>query len=128
LHLKGATLLEDPILDVDASSPVITWTAPPSPDDGPARFTKKLFPERPGFGGGRSVQQPGVDGGEFEDAVTIGEVSVPDNLSLRPDQGELTKRILQRRVATKKSVNEWQYRTREIVSMRTKERGKARWR
>jgi len=119
------------MLDVKARASGVTWSPPPSPEAGPPRFLKKRFPERleaaECFRAGGSIQQPGVDGGEFADAVTIGEVSVPDNLSLRPDQGELTKKILQRRLATGTSVNEWQYRTREIVTMRSKERGKCRW-
>lgn len=131
VHLKGTQLLEDPVLDLQAAeSAAVTWSPPPSPqaDEGPPRFVKKRFPERRDFGGGTTIQQPGVDGGEHADAVTIGEVSVPDNLSLRPEHVDLNKKISQRRTATGSTVNEWQYRTREIVTMRSKERGKVRWR
>lgn len=90
----------------------------------PAHHAKKRFPERPDFAGGRSIQQPGIDGGEFEASKDIGEVSVPDNLSLRP---ELAKKMVQQRSATAFLANECQYRTREIVTMRSKERCKNRW-
>lgn len=124
-HLMGSQLLEASAATPRASSRV---SPPPSPQSGPARILKKKgFPDRCGFGNGRVIQQPGVDGGEFADAVTIGDVPVSDNLSLRPDQVDLTKKLLQRRVATGLGVNEWQYRTREIVTMRSKERGKLRW-
>lgn len=124
VHLMGHQLLQASLASPRAPPRA---SAPPSPEMGPARHIKKRFPERLEFGGGRSIQQPGIDGGEFEASKDIGEVSVPDNLTLRPDQGELTKKIIQRRSATGLAVNEWQYRTREIVTMRSKERGKNRW-
>lgn len=96
-------------------------------ESGPAHLTKKRFPERLDFGGGRVPQQPGLDGGEFAANIVIGEVPVPENLELRPEQAELNKKLSQRRKATGHSINEWQYRTREIVTMRSKEHGKLRW-
>lgn len=74
------------------------------------------------------LQQPGLDGGEWEEAVEIGEVAVAENLDLRQDQAELNKKLSLRRSGNGRSVNEWQYRTREIVTMRSKEQGRFRWR
>lgn len=131
VHLKGATLLQE-----EPSSASLAWKDPDAAaQDGsvkspqPGRFArKKGFPDRRDFRGDRDPQQPGAQGGEFAESVEIGEVRVPENLELRAEQAELTKKIVNRHSApVGLDVNEWQYRTREIVTQKSKERGRMRW-
>jgi hypothetical protein len=63
-----------------------------------------------------------------EAAIIIGEVPVPENLDLRPDQADLNKKLVVRKNATGRTISEWQYRTREVATLRSKEHAKLRWR
>lgn len=129
-HLKGGQLLEDPGLDSARTpqAPRTAITQQSSPLSQPAICNKKQFPER------RPAQQPGLDGGEFAETIDISatplasnDTQVAEDLELRAQQVEYTKKIVQRH-ATGNTVNEWQYRTREVVTMRSKERAAVRWR
>jgi hypothetical protein len=62
--------------------------------------------------------------------VSIGDVPVTStgDLQLRPDQEDLDKKITVRKNATGVTINEWRYRTREVVTLRSKEHKKNIWR
>lgn len=100
----------------------------------PSRLNKKHFPERTEVSRGRALTQPGVDGGELTASVMIGEpklntlAQVPQSEELRAQQVELTKKLEQRHAPWAEEVSEWQFRTREIVTTRSKERANVRWR
>jgi hypothetical protein len=102
--------------------------SPPPSTAGPVACSKKLFPGRSGVAISNEPQQPGADGGENQESVNIGDVQVPENLKLRPDQADLNKKLVVRKNATGRTISEWQYRTREVVTMRSKEHAKTRWR
>lgn len=132
-HLKGGQVLEEPSLTSPtqqrAEARVLPAQQTSVEEVGPARFTKKRFPDRKDFGGGSKPQEPGLDGGEFAASTIIGDVVVPEGLELRPEQAELTKKIVRRHAPPPagQTASEWQYRTREIVTQRSKERGRCRW-
>jgi len=145
VHMKGSTVLEEKSpraspsprapafgaslapasaasqqILVDALRP-LTQTAPEF-----TRCTKKQFPDRKNLANGIEPQllEPGTEAAEV---VIIGDVAVPENLELRQEQDELSRKIQQRHAVRRDDVNEWQFRTREIVTMRSKERRAFRW-
>merc|ERR1719506_2748042 len=134
VHMKGSRVLEEKSpraspspqapafgASLASASAASQQTAPES-----TRCIKKQFPDRKNLANGIEPQllEPGTEAAEV---VIIGDVAVPENLELRQEQDELSRKIQQRHAVRRDDVNEWQFRTREIVTMRSKERRAFRW-
>jgi hypothetical protein len=132
--MKGSTVLEEksprasPSPQAPAFGAYLASASAASQQTAPesTRCIKKQFPDRKNLANGIEPQllEPGTEAAEV---VIIGDVAVPENLELRQEQDELSRKIQQRHAVRRDDVNEWQFRTREIVTMRSKERRAFRW-
>eukprot|EP00427_Karlodinium_veneficum_P041785 CAMPEP_0169247200 /NCGR_PEP_ID=MMETSP1016-20121227/35152_1 /TAXON_ID=342587 /ORGANISM="Karlodinium micrum, Strain CCMP2283" /LENGTH=283 /DNA_ID=CAMNT_0009327853 /DNA_START=45 /DNA_END=896 /DNA_ORIENTATION=- len=126
VHLKGSVMIEEML----AATACRSRAASPEPTCvGPAASAKKRFPEKTEkyFNENKLCNNQALTVAT-EAAIIIGEVPVPENLDLRPDQADLNKKLVVRKNATGRTISEWQYRTREVATLRSKEHAKLRWR